>query len=376
MPGLGSLATAGAAETLVYLPRCDLGVVLIDAGSTLTQEDLSTIRALYEAGVKVSLLLSKSDLLNPEDRVRSVNYVSQQLEAQLRIDLSPYPVSTQPDHEALLEEWFQREILPLYERHQQFTEESLRRKIGALHEAVETALRMRLGRSGARPGSKEIDCDRIDARLRTAAGRLEEAQNLARDIGLETEEFGPRALTIIATRLVENWENGDAMSATKLVRDTVVQLAASLGGRLAGALGDVARELNDTLLSAGEDLELSGDRAEDLKESVKGLPVLDPGTWDLAIEPSFRLRISEGLETRRIEQRLRRQLGPAISKAFYNFGKVLEAWALRVIAELQFRFDQRADVFRAYLDQLKNGQQSSAAEEALISRDLEVLTTH
>ena len=48
-PGLGSLATGGAAETLVYLPRCDLGVVLIDAGSTLTEEDVRTIRALQEA---------------------------------------------------------------------------------------------------------------------------------------------------------------------------------------------------------------------------------------------------------------------------------------------------------------------------------------
>src|SRR5206468_12634665 len=34
-PGLGSLAVAGAAETMAYLPYCDFGVVLIDAGSTL-----------------------------------------------------------------------------------------------------------------------------------------------------------------------------------------------------------------------------------------------------------------------------------------------------------------------------------------------------
>jgi hypothetical protein len=46
---VGSLATAGAAETLAYLPQCDLGVVLISAGSTLNDEDLSTIRLLYEA---------------------------------------------------------------------------------------------------------------------------------------------------------------------------------------------------------------------------------------------------------------------------------------------------------------------------------------
>src|SRR5208337_4062500 len=50
-PGLGSLATSGAAETLAYLPKCDLGVVLIDAGSTLTEEDVRTIRALQEAAI-------------------------------------------------------------------------------------------------------------------------------------------------------------------------------------------------------------------------------------------------------------------------------------------------------------------------------------
>jgi hypothetical protein len=50
-PGLGSLATAGAAETRAYLPQCDLGVVLINAGSTLSEEDLATIQSLYEAGV-------------------------------------------------------------------------------------------------------------------------------------------------------------------------------------------------------------------------------------------------------------------------------------------------------------------------------------
>jgi predicted GTPase len=62
-PGLGSLATTGAAETLAYIPRCDLGVVLVDAGSMLTPDDLVTVRALYEAGIPAFILLSKADLL-------------------------------------------------------------------------------------------------------------------------------------------------------------------------------------------------------------------------------------------------------------------------------------------------------------------------
>ena len=44
-PGIGSLALAGSAQTFAYLPRCDLGVVLIDAASTLNREDLDFLRA-------------------------------------------------------------------------------------------------------------------------------------------------------------------------------------------------------------------------------------------------------------------------------------------------------------------------------------------
>ena len=38
-PGLGSLARRGGAETLAYLPSCDLALLLIDAGTTLNEED-------------------------------------------------------------------------------------------------------------------------------------------------------------------------------------------------------------------------------------------------------------------------------------------------------------------------------------------------
>ena len=46
-PGLGSLARRGGAETLAYLPSCDLALLLIDAGATLNEEDVGTLRLLY-----------------------------------------------------------------------------------------------------------------------------------------------------------------------------------------------------------------------------------------------------------------------------------------------------------------------------------------
>jgi GTP-binding protein EngB required for normal cell division len=164
-PGLGSLATAGAAETLAYLPRCDLGVVLIDAGSTLTEDDLSTIRTLYEAGIPASILLSKSDLLAPEDRRQSQSYISDQIHRQLGLNLSIHPASVQSSHEFLLEDWFGEVILPLYDRHQELMRESLLRKSGSLREAVETALKTRLHRiRPANPGQSRAAAQRAGVR--------------------------------------------------------------------------------------------------------------------------------------------------------------------------------------------------------------------
>jgi hypothetical protein len=60
-PGLGSLAIAGAEETIAYLPRCDLGIVLVDASSGLTQDDLVVVQALYQAGATATVLISKAD---------------------------------------------------------------------------------------------------------------------------------------------------------------------------------------------------------------------------------------------------------------------------------------------------------------------------
>ena len=146
-PGLGSLATSGAAETKAYLPRCDLGVVLIDAGSTLTQDDLATVQTLYGAGIPASVLLSKADLLAPADRDRALQYVAGHIRSDLGLELPVHAISIKAEHSDLLEKWLDTEILPLYDRHAELARQSVKRKIGTLRLGVEAALKMRLRRS-------------------------------------------------------------------------------------------------------------------------------------------------------------------------------------------------------------------------------------
>lgn len=87
-PGVGSLALEGGDESLAYLPRCDLGLVLIDAATTPHHEDLALLRALSEAGIPAMVLLSKADLLTQPDRRRMVEYIRDQMRRGLGLDFA------------------------------------------------------------------------------------------------------------------------------------------------------------------------------------------------------------------------------------------------------------------------------------------------
>ena len=124
-PGLGSLAASGAAETKAYLPRCDLGVVLIDAGSTLTEDDLATMQALYDAGIPASVLLSKVDLLGPADRDRALEYVAGHIRSDLGLELPVHAISIHSEYGELLERWL-RERDPALVRSSRGTRAAIR----------------------------------------------------------------------------------------------------------------------------------------------------------------------------------------------------------------------------------------------------------
>ena len=378
-PGLGSLATRGAAETLAYLPRCDLGVVLIDAGSTLTPDDLQTIQILYDAAIPATVLLSKADLLTTQERSRLVEYVKDQIKKELNVDLAIRAVSVVREGKELLTRWFEDDIAPLYSQRQDLKIRSIRRKLGGLRQSVEIALRGRLRRKDQIPIKKLEQLRVVEAELRQASGRLEEMKKTARRAADELQHSSSRKMLQIAGAcLVESWSSPDSdkKPAAEIVSNAVTRTVQEQTEILRQRMAVLAHKLNETLQSAAKVLEITDVPAEEEFASVlREMPVFDLGQLTFHLRRSALLRLlgrkaSQSFATKRLTA----LIGAQLTRSLSAYRALLYDWSDRTLGQVQRRFDAYANSYRAQVERSLGSQEMrTGQDEDSIRRDLESL---
>lgn len=377
-PGLGSLATSGAAETLAYLPRCDLGVVLIDAGSTLTSGDLQTILALQEAAVPAHVLLSKADLLNQQDCEKTIAYVREHIASETGLDLPVHPVSVRPSHRKLLDRWFEEEILPLYSRSQELRAASLQRKIGALRESVVFILRIKIQRDPL-PGDK-ADPRAVESHLRRATGLIDETRTACeREIKQITGDI-PEIFSAAAASVQEvSTRNTDpGMGADDIVRTAVLQVVQGWAKNVQGPVETLALRLQDELVKSAGDLGIADmPCGDEFLSLVRNMPVFDPGAIHVTVPKSaISALLGRHYAENQMADHIRRQLGEPFSQALTSYLRLLQEWSGGVTVQLGQRFETYAERYRAQADQSSGGQEVSMNEIRAIEEDLKLLGSY
>jgi GTP-binding protein EngB required for normal cell division len=376
-PGLGSLATRGAAETLAYLPRCDLGVVLIDAGSTLTPDDLQTIQILYDAAIPAMVLLSKADLLTLEDRSRVIGYVKDHIKEELNLDLAVRAVSVMAGSKELVAQWFEADIAPLYSQRQELKLRSIRRKLGALRQSVEMALRSRLRRKDQISPKKVEQLRVVEAELRQASGRLEEIKKIARGVANDLEYSSTRTLRFAAATLVESWSKqgagGEAVAG--IVRNAVTWTVQEQTESLRRRMDAMAHKLHETLRATAKVLEVDDvPGEEEFAGVVREMPAFDAGELNIHLKRPFLFSLLGGDISRSIvTKRLAGMIGSQLTKSLSAYHALLYDWSERTLGQIQRRFDAYANSYRAQVERLVGDQVSPAEQENTIRRDLEGL---
>jgi len=370
-PGLGSLATSGAAETKAYLPRCDLGVVLIDAGSTLTQDDLATVQTLCDAGIPASVLLSKADLLAPADRERALQYVGEHIRSDLGFELPVHAISIKSECSDLLEQWLDTEIVPLYDHHAELARQSLNRKIGALRLGVEAALKIQLKRSGpdehTEAGIDVSSLRALETELRTAAGKIAQARTECLDATDALRECADGFVRTAANNLIDAWDSGASATGEGLIQSKLEQAAAERAAQISSAIQEVAGNAGSVLAKTAMALKLENRPEQDeLLDVLKNMPRFDLGNLEIEVGPSAAASLlGRRWATARVERRIRSQAGKQITDAVGIYARVLQAWVRKTFTELQERFDSYADAYRAHLDRLAANKTGVEDDQAL-----------
>ena len=373
-PGLGSLARGGAQQTLAYLPRCDLGAVLVDAGSTLTPDDLLTVQALYTAAVPATVLLSKADLLAPEECERAVAYIADQLRQELNVQTSVHPVSVMPGHGDLLERWFASEIEPLYQRHQEAARLSLRRKIGALREAVQASLRVRLDRQEPSLDLSPSALEAAESELRRAAGLFVPTTRRCEDLAGSIRALGTEVLHQAALRLRQ-----DGAVMREDPKQVVDELGLSLRDLVGERVDRIRLEVSGLGDAGAQALARAGAvvraRTEAIHPSIDDLPQLAFAFTGFVVPRAALLAFSRPLQVRYLERHLRQRLGARLDVALAAHATLMSSWARHAVEATRAAFEEHAEPLRSAFAQARrpDTERTSGDEAEGLKQDFDEL---
>lgn len=374
-PGLGSLAKRGALETLAYLPSCDLALLLIDAGATLNEEDIGTLRLLYEAGIPALILLSKSDLLAEGDLHRVISYIQQQVKQELGLDVVIHPVSALSNYSIMLDQFFERELVPRFEQARLLREASVRRKIGVLREAVTSALESSLTREKRSPlADNAMDMPELESALRIATGEVGEQSTALETAFRELGETPAVVLDLVAEQAAL-WAGSNSVSQIpplqlaewvheavwKLVQTPIERLR-SVGDRAIESLQRIAREMRRMDVPAKEDFDIL----------LRDMPRFELAALPDAIRVSHWKFLGEAVVRSGIKTSLRESVGPLLKDELYHYGIALSQWGGQVMRKLEGLVSSYADAYRVQIHRI-SGTSGNAVNVTQMEEDLSSL---
>jgi len=354
-PGLGSLAKRGAAETLAYLPSCDLALLLIDAGTTLNEEDIGTLRLLYEAGIPALVLLSKSDLLSEVDLHRAIGYIQEHVKHELGLDVVIHPVSALPDKLKMLDQFFEQDLVPRFNQARVLREASVARKIGALREAVTSALESTLNREkrvAALP--RKLDVADIESTLRLVTGEVgEQSTSLEQSF----REFGKTpnvVLDAVANQAME-WlriNSGNHLQSKQLsewIHEAVwnlvqppIERLRSVGTHAIDSLNRVAGEMGRTDVPSNDDF----------ASFLRNMPRFELAAVPKPFSLGYWRFFGEGIARSRLKESLDSSIGSPLKQELRLYVLALSQWSRQVVHKLETLVNSYADAYRVQIHRM------------------------
>ncbi len=381
-PGLGSLAVAGAEETIAYLPRSDLGILLIDASAGLTQDDLVVVQALCQAGANAMVLISKADLFSPGDREQMIAYVKTNLRSQLNVEAPVHAVSVFGADSALCDRWFENELRPFLAQHHELAITSQKRKIGALREAVTGTLERRLqvrqsdglvlrrAEPAAVSGDSATLPEKTTKALRNGDRILERAQSGSFFLTRKITKMRRVIIDVAAERIATVLIGSDGVDAGAIFAETLTQM-------IAKPVAATLRSIEETRDALAEAMQVAasafGRATPDELPKPAGMPMLDVNEISKKIvieKPAMSSLLGKGLLTSRVRRKLEIECDRDLLEFLSLYANRLRRWMEQSINALRTSFTAFADMHRVHFEA---APASGLSDASAVQHDLRIL---
>ena len=369
-PGLGSLAVAGAEETIAYLPRCDLGIVLIDASAGLAQDDLIVVQALYQAGASAMVLISKADLFSPADREQMIAYVKANLRSQLHVEPAVHAVSIVGANAALCDRWFESELRPFLAQHHELAIASQKRKIGSLREAIVGALERTLQAAPeAISGDSAILSNEATEALRNGDRILERAQGECFFLTRKITKMQRAIINVAAQHIGAALLESDNVDIASIFAETFTRM-------IAEPVAATLRSIEQTREALAKAMEIgasaSGRAAPDELPKPAGMPMVDINEISKQIvigKPAMLSLLGKGMLISHVRRKLETEYDRALLEFLSLYENRLRRWMEQSINALRNAFTAFADMHRAHFEVPASGLSDPSA----VQDDLRIL---
>jgi hypothetical protein len=147
----GGYAGIGASEfARAFLPEIDLGLILIDGRSRISDSDLDLLAALESAKIASAALISRCDLLTAADTDRIVSATRDLAAKRLGWTPEVIPVSANASWVPRVSSWVEGKLAPQLREARAARLESTARAVQGLRASLTAALEMKLNHTGKR----------------------------------------------------------------------------------------------------------------------------------------------------------------------------------------------------------------------------------
>ena len=347
-PGFGALSSASMDTALAYLPRCDLGILAIDAASPPGAEEASVVDRLLRSGAAVMVVLTKADALADGDALHALIHARRQLAAATGSEVAVHLVSVKGVAAEYCRRWQHSALAASIEDGLAQRQRSLRRKVATLAQEVAAALERRL--SGHDATEDPGEWPRAESVLRDALDELERARAMRAPLVPQPE------------RAAEDSHDEAAYNAAIfLQRDPVlpndltpIVVAAARGRERAAAeaaireVGRLRAVLGNALAEAGAAAAQTDTGAEELPRPA-GLPLADAAALipRLLLARKPLLSGVRFVSERLLRLRLRRAgMAVHVAAALTQYEQRLSEWRGEQLESLRRAFIARADRLR------------------------------